>query len=132
MYIRRRSIVLLAPLLLALAAGAAFAKPPPWAPAHGERARHHYVYYPNGEIYYAPQRRMWFWLSASGWQAGVSLPMALRAYVRVGGVDIDLETTHPYARHAEVVRRHGGHRVRWERHDHGRHGHGEHGRHDHH
>ena len=44
MNIRKRLIVLMTPLLLALAASAAFAKPPPWAPAHGERAKHHYVY----------------------------------------------------------------------------------------
>lgn len=134
MNIRSRLSMLLLPLLLAATAGLALAKPPPWAPAHGYRAQHRYVYYPNGEIYYAPDSHMWFWLSGSGWQAGISLPLALRAYVRVGGVDIQLDASRPYQRHDYVVRRYGGHRVRWKKHDHGDRGRGhrERGHHGHH
>ncbi|GAB3034894.1 MULTISPECIES: hypothetical protein [Oleiagrimonas] len=105
------------PALLLGTASLAMADPPPWAPAHGYRAKHHYVYYPNGEIYYAPERRMWFWLSGDDWQAGVTLPSALRAYVRVGGVNIDLDATRPYERHTYVVNRYGGHQVRWHHRD---------------
>lgn len=138
MHLRPRSRLLLIPLALAATACVAHADPPPWAPAHGERARHrhHYVYYPNGEMYYAPRRHLWFWLTGNGWQAGVELPMALRAYARVGGVDIELDAARPYQRHAYVRRHYGGHRVRWERreHEHGRDDHDHHGhghRHDH-
>lgn len=127
MNIRKRVLVLLMPLLFVATAAVAFADPPPWAPAHGARAKHHYVYYPNGEIYYAPQRRMWFWLSGDHWQAGVELPLALRTYVRVDGVNIELEASRPYERHSYVVRRYGGHRAHWDRHERderGRRGHG--------
>jgi hypothetical protein len=128
MKIRNRLLVVLMPLLFAATANQALADPPPWAPAHGERARHqhHYVYYPDSEVYYAPARHMWFWLSGNGWQAGAELPLALRAYVRVGGVNIELGTRHPYRRHTYVVRRYGGHRVHWRHHDRHEHEH-EHG-----
>ncbi|GEM_PF-827139 len=115
MKIRPSLLALVLPLAWAASAGLALADPPPWAPAHGYRAQHHYVYYPHGEIYYAPERRLWFWLSGNGWQAGVRLPMALRSYVRVGGIDIELDADRPYRRHVEVEREYGGRRVRWER-----------------
>lgn len=116
-----------------LVAPTAYADPPPWAPAHGWRAKHRYVYYPSAEVYYAPDTRMWFWLGGGGWQAGVSLPVALQGYVRVGGVSIDLDVDRPYLRNDDVVRRYGGHQHRWwhgddQGHDHGGH---HHGRHDH-
>jgi hypothetical protein len=132
MKIRNRPLIALMPLLFVATASLALADPPSWAPAHGYRAKHqhHYVYYPNGEVYYAPARHMWFWLSGNGWQAGVDLPLALRAYVRVGGVHVSLDAARPYERHAYVERRYGGHRVYWRRHDRDEHGHGHHGRHD--
>jgi hypothetical protein len=107
-----------------LIAPAAWADPPPWAPAHGWRAKHRYVYYPSAEVYYAPETRMWFWIGGDGWQAGVSLPLALQGYVRVGGVNIDLDVDRPYLRNDYVVQRYGGHQREWR---HGEHGHGEHG-----
>lgn len=130
-----RILPLFAMALLGMAAASvALADPPPWAPAHGYRAKHQhrYVYYPNGEVYYAPERHLWFWLGGNGWQAGASLPLGLRSYVRVGGVTIELDATRPYVRHDYVERRYGGQRVDWRRdheddqgydHDHG-HGHG--------
>jgi len=126
----RFRLLLLLPLAFAATACVAFADPPAWAPAHGQRARHHYVNYPNGEMYYAPRSHMWFWLTGNGWQASVDLPLALRAYARVGGVDIQLDAARPYERHAYVTRRYGGHRVRWERGEHERreHEHGDRGR----
>lgn len=109
-----------------------YADPPPWAPAHGWRAKHRYVYYPSAEVYYAPDTRMWFWLGGNGWQAGVSLPVALQGYVQVGGVSIDLDVDRPYLRNDYVVRRYGGHQQRWrgDEDDQGQ-GHGHHHGHDH-
>ena len=122
-------------LLVAVAGAAAMpalADPPPWAPAHGYRAKHAYVYYPRGEVYYAPETRTWFWLSGSNWQAGVSLPSSLQAYVSVAGVNIQLETYRPYTQHAVIYQQYGGeppHRDDGD-HGHGR-GHGKgHGKHD--
>jgi hypothetical protein len=83
------------------------ADPPPWAPAHGYRAKQHaYVYYPEREIYYAPESRTWFWLSGGNWQVGASLPTEYRPYA-TGGVSITLEAERPYDQHAYVVERYG-------------------------
>jgi len=105
-----------------IVAPVALADPPPWAPAHGWRAKHQYVYYPSAEVYYAPTSRMWFWLGGDGWQAGVSLPLALQGYVQAGGVNISLDVDRPYLRNDYVVQRYGGHQHRWWRDD--DHGHG--------
>lgn len=126
---------------------AAFADPPPWAPAHGYRAKHRYVYYPSAEVYYAPDTRMWFWLSGDNWSFGGSLPLDYRPYVRSGGVSLELYSDRPYVDHTYVVEHYGGHRPDLRHHDrdrdrdhdrhhdrghdddHGHGGHG-HGRHD--
>jgi hypothetical protein len=53
------------------------ADPPPWAPAHGYRAKqYHYVYYPRHEVYYAPSSQLWFWLDGGNWRVGAGLPTA--------------------------------------------------------
>ena len=116
-----------------LVAPVAYADPPPWAPAHGWRAKHQYVYYPSAEVYSAPASRTWFWLGGNGWQAGVSLPVALQGYVSVGGVNIALDVDRPYLRNDYVVQRYGGHQRHWEDNDRGdghRHGHHGSGHHD--
>jgi len=80
-------------LALGLIGGAvavdAIADPPPWAPAHGWRAKHghgdryyyeeaprvvhyRYVYYPEREIYYAPERGLWFWLDGPRWRGAAA------------------------------------------------------------
>lgn len=110
------------------------ADPPPWAPAHGWRAKHQYVYYPSAEVYYEPASRMWFWLGGDGWQAGVSLPLGLQGYVSAGGVNVALDVDRPYLQNDDVVRRYGGHQRHWWRDDdqghgrgHGNNGHGNNG-----
>lgn len=108
-------------LILAMAcltpAASAVGAPPPWAPAHGWRAKHHYVYYPSAQVYYEPASRMWFWFGGDNWEAGLSLPLALHGYVRTGGIGIDMETSRPYLRNTEVMRYYGGHRRAYWRHD---------------
>ncbi|HEX5960650.1 MAG TPA: hypothetical protein VFY97_05320 [Rhodanobacteraceae bacterium] len=106
-----------------LIAPPALADPPPWAPAHGWRAKHQYVYYPSAGVYYEPASRMWFWLGGDGWQAGISLPLALHGYVQTGGVDIALDVARPYLRNDYVRQRYGGHQRQWWRDDDGGHGH---------
>jgi len=127
------SLVLLAGTL-AVPPAAAQHGPPPWAPAHGWRAKHRYVYYPDSEVYYAPDTRVWFWLDGNDWRSGPALPVGLQAYVRVGGVSIELGDTQPWVEHTYVVDHYGGRRVDWRRDDdrHGydrdRHGDRDHGR----
>lgn len=108
---RTLSRTLAAALALACALPlAAWADPPPWAPAHGYRAKHRYVYYPSGEVYYAPDSRLWFWLGGDGWSFGASLPLDYQPYVRSGGISLELYSDRPYVDHTYVVEHYGGHR----------------------
>jgi hypothetical protein len=99
-------------MALALTTGLAghqvYADPPPWAPAHGKRAKqqHAYTYYPDYGFYYSPETRMWFWLEGSDWRIGASLPLDYERYA-TGGVSIELGTERPYEEHNLVVERYG-------------------------
>ncbi|HEY0915049.1 MAG TPA: hypothetical protein VGE22_09295, partial [Solimonas sp.] len=102
---------LLAPLMLALSATllpleAAFAHPPDWAPAHGHRAKHRYMYYPSHQVYYEPASTTWFWLDGGNWRFGSRLPVYYQQYTR-GGVWVDLDEDRPYRRHDYVVHHYG-------------------------
>lgn len=91
----------------ALPVAPALADPPPWAPAHGYRAKQYrYVYYPEYQVYYAPESRLWFWFGGDQWRTGVSLPAGM-VVGAVPGVSLVLDTGRPYERHDYVVERHG-------------------------
>jgi hypothetical protein len=78
--------------------------PPPHAPAHGYRAKHHYRYYPSCSVYYDSGRKLYFYLKGDNWEIGASLPSSIG--VRLGDyVSIELETDKPYFYHAEHVKR---------------------------
>jgi hypothetical protein len=120
--------IALAALLTAVPAQA---DPPPWAPAHGHRAKQYrYVYYPAHEVYYAPETRLWFWLDGGRWRTGAGLPAAF-ALGGTSGVTVVLDTRRPYDRHVHVVERYGHrHHDRDDRHDRHDHRHDGHERHD--
>ncbi len=93
------------------------ADPPPWAPAHGYRAKlHHYIYYPRHEVYYAPSSQLWFWLDGGSWRAGAGLPSRI-VVAGSPGVSVVLGTARPYEMNTYVVERYG------KRHSHRRHRH---------
>lgn len=106
-----RASLSLAALAIGLAIGLpAQADPPPWAPAHGHRAKqqreYQYVYYPAQQVYYAPETRMWFWLTGGNWQVGVNLPQQYRAYA-YSGVPVVLHSPRPYVEHVYVEEHYG-------------------------
>lgn len=115
---RQLPFLLLVAAVSALPAAPAFADPPPWAPANGHRAKQYrYVYYPEYQVYYAPETRLWFWFGGDQWRAGASLPAGM---VGVGpGVSLVLDTGYPYERHGYVVEQYG----RGEKHKHRKHRH---------
>lgn len=95
---------------LGIGANPAQADPPPWAPAHGHRARearaYPYVYYPAQQVYYSPQDQVWFWMNGGNWQVGVNLPA--RYEVRnSAGVSISLDSPRPYVQHVYVEEQYG-------------------------
>jgi len=89
----------------------ALADPPPWAPAHGYRAKqqYRYVYYPRHEVYYAPETQLWFWLDGGRWRAGASLPVGI-VVADAPGVAVVLGSDRPYVEHDYVVEHYGRHR----------------------
>jgi hypothetical protein len=69
--------------------------PPPWAPAHGYRAKHRYRYYPDSEVYYD--------YGGGRWRVSVSLPRGIR--LEAGEyVTLEMDTEKPYRHHGEVRR----------------------------
>ena len=65
--------------------------------------KHHYVYYADHQIYYAPETKTYYWQTDGRWESGTALPEADRSYVRSGGIQIDLDTDKPYERHEWVL-----------------------------
>ena len=71
--------------------------------------KHHYVYYADHQIYFAPETRTYYWQTDGRWQSGVELPTEARAYVSAGGVELDLDTDRPYERHEWVLKHYRDH-----------------------
>ncbi len=86
------------------------ADPPPWAPAHGHRAKqtreYAYVYYPAQQVYYAPEQQVWFWMNGANWQFGVNLPTQYRVSSDAG-VSVMLGSNRPYVEHMYVEENYG-------------------------
>ena len=77
--------------------------PPPWAPAHGYRAKHRYNYYPSSYVYFDIDRILYFYLSAGQWRVSASLPADIR--IEVGeSVVLEMDTDTPYRYHTDVVK----------------------------
>jgi hypothetical protein len=78
--------------------------PPPWAPAHGHRAKHHYRYYPSAYVYFDTGRGLYFYYQGGSWQVSVSLPTSI--HIAVGDyVALEMDTDRPYTYHSDVVQR---------------------------
>ena len=78
--------------------------PPPWAPAHGYRAKHQYRYYPAVHVYFDVGRRMYFYHEGGQWRMSASLPRSIRIDIE-DYVTIEMDTSNPYEYHADVVKR---------------------------
>lgn len=71
--------------------------------------KHHYVYYADHQIYFAPETKTYYWQTDGRWQSGVELPPEARAYVSAGGVELELDTDRPYERHEWVLKHYRDH-----------------------
>lgn len=71
--------------------------PPPHAPAHGRRAHYRYSYYPEAEVYFDLDRRIYFYLD-SGWRSAPRLPRNPRIILGAP-VFLDLDVAEPYRYH---------------------------------
>lgn len=75
--------------------GAKRGGPPPWAPAHGYRAKHVYQYYPAVGVYYDVSTRMYFYMNGGSWQMAAALPPTI-AIAGIESVSVELDTDKPY------------------------------------
>ena len=66
--------------------------------------KHHYVYYGDHQIYFAPETKTYYWQNDGEWTSGTELPLASRTYVTAGGVPIELDTDQPYERNDWVIK----------------------------
>ena len=69
--------------------------PPPWAPAHGFRAKHRYRYYSSSRVYYETERGIYFYYKNGEWQVSVSLPPSIRLDVN-DYITLEMDTDKPY------------------------------------
>lgn len=58
-----------------------------------------YVYYPEAEVYYHPQRHLYYWADGGSWRSGSRAP---QRYVLRSGVNIQLDSSEPYRHHDQV------------------------------
>jgi len=65
--------------------------------------KHHYDYYPEHDIYFAPDTKTYYYQVNGNWTAGTTLPAEDMPYVRSKGVTIELDTDRPYERHDYVI-----------------------------
>lgn len=78
--------------------------PPPWAPAHGYRAKHRYRYYPSSQIYFDEGREIYFYYDNGQWRTTVRLPGRIRAQLGEA-VTLEMDTDQPYEYHGQVLKR---------------------------
>jgi hypothetical protein len=78
--------------------------PPPWAPAHGRRAKHKYRYYPNASVYQDTGRGIWFYYKDGKWEVGANLPVHIKIGSS-GSVTVQMDTDSPFIYHKEVSKR---------------------------
>ncbi|MBW1679538.1 MAG: hypothetical protein JRJ08_05275 [Deltaproteobacteria bacterium] len=79
--------------------------PPPWAPAHGYRAKYRYFYYPSSYIYFDTGRNLYFYFEGGQWQVSAALPAGIKLNVS-DYVTLEMDTDKPYQFHSDVVKKH--------------------------
>ena len=78
--------------------------PPPWAPAHGYRAKHRYRYYPHHRVYHEHERGVYFYYQDGRWRVSVSLPSHIQIDVD-DYVTLEMDSDRPYDYDDEVIKR---------------------------
>ena len=76
--------------------------PPPWAPAHGYRAKTRYVYFKDYDVYYDHTRGVYISISGGKWVLTTQLPRILARVdlVKAARIDLDFDGNEPQREHA--------------------------------
>ncbi len=83
--------------------------PPPWAPAHGRRAKEKYHYYPAQQVYRNASTGAWVYYRNGEWTVGMSLPSVIRIGSESRFVSLEMNSDRPDAYHQEVIRSYPSH-----------------------
>lgn len=72
--------------------------PPPWAPAHGYRAKTKHIYFPDHNFYYDIQARNYIYLDGGRWSISATIP---RPFIninlgRTSQIQLDFVGHNPY------------------------------------
>jgi hypothetical protein len=78
--------------------------PPPWAPAHGYRAKHRYRYYSSSRVYYENERGIYFYYRNGEWHVSVSLPSSIQIDVN-DYITLEMDNDKPYEWDHEVIKK---------------------------
>ena len=100
----QRTLIATAVLALASVAMPALAETDSTVTVTKTTTKHHYVYYGEHQIYFAPETKTYYWQRDGAWTSGTELPTESRSYVTSGGTEIELDSDNPYERHEWVVK----------------------------
>lgn len=77
--------------------------PPPWAPAHGYRAKTRHIYFPEHNFYFDVQKRCYIYLNNGKWSVSVSIPTPFASInlSKSTQIELDLASDKPYI-HNEI------------------------------
>jgi hypothetical protein len=65
--------------------------PPPWAPAHGYRAKTRYTYFTDQNFYYDNNRGVYIYLRGKNWEVSSKIPDAFKNVNLSAAVKVDLD-----------------------------------------
>lgn len=109
--------------------------PPPWAPAHGYRAKTKHIYFPEQNFYYDIEAHNYIYLNGGHWSISATIPRPF-ININLGGapqVQLEFIGHNPYRdNHVHVVKykkpkKHKVKVIHYDDHDHHHHkGHGKH------
>src|SRR5690349_19687336 len=78
------------------------------APAPPQPVVYHYVYYPEEEVYFVPESRVYWYMDTNGqWISGPRVPEGISLGV---SVNLDVDARDPWRHHAVIVEKYPGHK----------------------
>jgi hypothetical protein len=77
---------------------------------------YHYMYYPEEEVYYVPETRVYWWADHGKWRSGPRMPDGIRLGA---SVNLGVDAQEPWRHHDVIVKQYPHHKQD-EKHDHDR------------
>lgn len=68
---------------------------------------YHYVYYPEEEVYFVPETRVYWWVDGGVWRSGPAVPVSITLGA---SVNLDVDARDPWRHHEVIVARYPRHK----------------------